>query len=125
MYRVLIVDDSSSARMLIRRCMEIGGIEVEKFFEAGNGKEALAVLSDQSADIVVTDLNMPFMDGRSLLKWIKNSPKLSSMPVVVISGTSNEAIREDLLGLGANSVLNKPISPSLLAETINPLLKKG
>ncbi|BCA79096.1 response regulator [Desulfuromonas sp. AOP6] len=124
MKRIVIADDSSTARMFIRRCLEIIGLRDETFVEAANGREALAHLKEAPTDLLVTDLNMPQMDGEALLKWIRANPKLSSLPVVVITSAGNPAKEARLLELGALRVINKPVTPTILVDTLGFLLKK-
>ena len=108
--RVLIVDDSSTARSIIRRTLEISGFEELEIGEASNGDEALQVLKENKYDLVFTDLNMPNMDGEQLLKRIKSSPKLNDIPVVVISSMTNESKENKLLSEHAAKIFPKPIS---------------
>ncbi len=84
MMKIIIVDDSTTARMIVRRCLEIAGFSDAEFIEAENGKEALALLKEHKVDFVISDLNMPVMDGEMLLKWMKASPKLTDIPLVVL-----------------------------------------
>lgn len=123
MKRILIVDDSSTARMFIRRCLEIAGCQNALFMEAPNGKEALAILKKETADFVVADMNMPEMDGKNLLRRIKASPKLNMLPVVIISSATNPAQEQELLALGAYAVLSKPVSPPQLLSAIGGLFE--
>jgi two-component system chemotaxis response regulator CheY len=116
--RVLIADDSATARMIIRRCLEITGCNQAEFMEARDGQEALEIARNNSVDLVVTDINMPNMDGVSLLKHIKASPRLNSMPVLVISSASNQARDVELLNGGAFAVVNKPVSPAAVAKAM-------
>ncbi len=122
MKRIVIADDSGTARMFIRRCLEIIGLRGAAFIEASNGKEALNLVKETPADLLVTDLNMPLMDGETLLKWIKGNPRLTDMPVVVISSVLNPAREADLRSLGAYAVIRKPVSPASLLEKLRPLL---
>jgi len=123
MKKILIVDDSTTARMVVRRCLEIVGFGDATFLEAANGKEALTILKQESADLVVTDLNMPVMDGETLLKWIKGSPKTHDIPVVMISSAGNAAKEKQVLDMGAHAVLGKPVSPEILRESIGDLME--
>ncbi len=109
MARILIVDDSSTARALIKRSLDICGVQDADFVEAGNGKEALSVLKEQTIDFVFTDLNMPEMDGTALLKRIKGSPKLNHLPVVIITSLKNQASEQSLIREHAAAVLAKPL----------------
>jgi len=120
--RIVIADDSGTARMVIRRCLEIVGLGEATFVEAPNGREALAELKKEPTDLLVTDLNMPVMDGETLLKWVKANPKLNEIPVLVITSAGNPAKEEELIGLGAIGVVKKPVSPPALLEKVEPLL---
>ncbi len=122
MKRIVIADDSGTARMVIRRCLEIIGLAEATFVETPNGKEALAELKKEPTDLLVTDLNMPVMDGETLLKWVKANPKLNEIPVLVITSAGNPAKEEELIGLGAIGVVKKPVSPPALLEKVEPLL---
>ncbi|APG23697.1 MAG: response regulator [Syntrophotalea acetylenica] len=123
MKRIVIADDSATARMVIRRCLEIIGLGDAGMVEVPNGREALARLKEEPADLLVTDLNMPIMDGETLLKWVKGSPKLNHVPVVVITSAGNPAKEALLSELGAFAVLDKPISPATLLKKLEPLMQ--
>jgi two-component system, chemotaxis family, chemotaxis protein CheY len=122
MKNIIIADDSATARMFIKRCLEIIGLGDAEFIEAEHGKAALAAAKDQVPDLLLTDLNMPVMDGETLLKWIKASPKLCELPVIVITSAGNPAKEAQLLELGARKVLNKPISPPMLMDALADFL---
>jgi two-component system chemotaxis response regulator CheY len=124
MNRIVIADDSATARMFIRRCLEIIGLGETEILEAENGREALSLVKEQATDLLLTDLNMPVMDGTALLKWVKGSPRLTELPVLVITSAGNAAKEAELCGLGAFGVLNKPVSPAALMEALKPLLEK-
>lgn len=116
--RILIVDDSVTARMMIRRCLEIAGFQNARFREASHGKEALTLLRQDGADLILTDLNMPEMDGKTLIRHIKSSPRLNLTPVIVISSITTEKEEEDLLSHGVAAVIRKPMSPMVIMEAI-------
>lgn len=122
MKRIIIADDSATARMFIKRCLEIVGLGDAEIVEAENGKEALAAAKAEPADLLLTDLNMPVMDGETLVKWVKASPKLCDMPIVVITSAGNPAKEAELLELGAHRVINKPVSPPLIMEALEQFL---
>lgn len=118
MANILIADDSAMARTVIRRCLEIAGFSDAVFFEAGDGKAALEVLQKNQINLLITDLNMPELDGTGLLKRIKASPRLTSIPVIVITSISNPARIQELKELGASEVMQKPISPASIARAM-------
>ncbi len=118
---ILIVDDSLSARMIIKQYLEIVGCQGAQFFEAGNGIKALEILKSNSVQLVVTDMNMPVMDGSQFLARLKASPKLNRIPVIIVSSAANKDNQERFLQFGANYVISKPVSPQLLHEAISSL----
>jgi two-component system chemotaxis response regulator CheY len=125
MKRIIIADDSGTARMFIKRCFEISGCHNAKFIEAENGLEAIEHLKKAPADLVVTDLHMPEMDGTELLKRIKSSPRFHETPVIIISSAANPKKVEELKKLLALAVLSKPVSPASVSAAIEPLLKNS
>jgi two-component system chemotaxis response regulator CheY len=117
--RILVVDDSIAARNVVKRALEICGIESDAVTEAVNGRDALDKLKEDSCfSLVITDLNMPGMDGEQLLKRIKASPKLNEIPVIVISSMANPSKESKLLRENASKILSKPISLPDLQEFI-------
>lgn len=114
--RIVIADDSSTARAMIKRCLMMIGFEGATVVEAENGRVALSLLREEATDLLLTDLNMPVMDGAVLLKWVKNTDKLEHIPVVVITSAGNPAKEAELIMAGANSVMNKPVNPTTLTE---------
>lgn len=127
MERIIIADDSETARMFIRRCLEIIGLRDAQFLEAANGRDALQLAKEQLAkgepvDLMVSDLNMPVMDGVTLLKWIKTSPRLVQLPVLIITSAGNPAKEQELMEQGALAVLNKPVSPANLLKALGPMI---
>ena len=122
MKRIIIADDSTTARMFIKRCLQIIGLGDVEMIEAEHGKEALAAAKAQDVDLLLTDLNMPVMDGETLIKWVKASPKLGDLPVIVITSAGNPAKEAQLLELGAHRVLNKPVSPPMMMDALADFL---
>ncbi|MBD1401587.1 response regulator [Pelovirga terrestris] len=122
MKRIIIADDSATARMFIKRCLQIVGLGDAEFVEAEDGKQALDAAKEQPADLLLTDLNMPVMDGQTLVKWVKASPKLCGMPIIVITSAGNPAKEAQLLELGAYRVLNKPVSPPIMMDALQDFL---
>lgn len=122
---VIIADDSATARMIIRRCLEIAGYREATFLEARDGREALQLAHANQTDLLVTDINMPNMDGVSLLKKIKASPTLNTLPVMVISSASNPARAAELFSQGAFAVVNKPVSPVSVAQALKIFTAKN
>ncbi len=123
--RVLIVDDSPAMRGFIRRVVELSGLEVAAFLQAGDGLEALALLARQPVDVILTDINMPGMDGGQLVQHLRRDEKLSAIPVVVVStDATSERVRQ-MLALGARGYVTKPFSPEMLRAELDRVLESA
>lgn len=116
--KVLIVDDSSTSRMITRRCLEMASGDPMTFLEAPDGAEALSVLENESVDLIITDINMPKMDGMTFVWKVKLNERLENTPILVLSSMKNERMETALLGLGVTSFIQKPISPAKVAEYV-------
>jgi len=84
-FNVLIVDDSNAMRSVIRKVIQLSGFRMDHCYEAGNGKQALEVLSGEWIDVILSDIHMPEMDGFELLKAIHQHEVFQNIPVIVIS----------------------------------------
>lgn len=115
---VLIVDDSPAMRAFVRRTLEASGLRLGACFEAANGAEALQLLEDQRVDAVLTDINMPQMDGEEFLRRLAAHDLLHRVPVWVISTDRTEGRMHRMLTLGARGYVTKPFSPEILREAI-------
>lgn len=118
MKRIIVADDSATARMFIKRCLQIIGFGDADIVEAADGKQALEAAKKEATDLLLTDLNMPVMDGETLVKWVKASPKLCEMPIIVITSAGNPAKEAQLLELGAHRVISKPVSPPVMMDAL-------
>jgi two-component system chemotaxis response regulator CheY len=114
--RVLLVDDSPSARKFMRRVLENLGIE--RFIEAENGRQAVSVLADTQVDLVVTDYNMPEMDGRELVEYIRRQSWQNSVPVLMITSESNEARLAAVQESGVSGICDKPFEPAVIKRLL-------
>ena len=115
---VLIVDDSPAMRSFIRRVLDLSGLEVGLCLEASNGEEALRLLEDNWVDAVLTDINMPQMDGEELLRRMSVHEVLRSIPVLVVSTDRTEGRIQKMLTLGAKGYVTKPFAPETLREEL-------
>jgi len=122
-HQILIVDDSAMARTIIKRSVEICGVENAVFYEAGDGKEAMEVVKNQKIDLVFTDINMPNMNGEQLLIRLKSSPKWFEIPVVVITSLNNPANEKKLITEHATAVISKPVTIPAIHEVLSEILK--
>jgi two-component system chemotaxis response regulator CheY len=121
-YNVLIVDDSPAMRLFVRRVVDISGIDRGACFEAGNGEEALAVLRKESVDVVLSDINMPVMDGEQFLRQMEEDEKLRAVPVIVVSTDRTETRVDRMISLGARGYITKPFLPQTLRGEIEKVL---
>ncbi|MFH2045459.1 MAG: response regulator [Pseudomonadota bacterium] len=121
-FNVLIVDDSSSMRAVIKKVIKVSGFNVGNYFEAGDGMEALKVLETDWIDIVLSDINMPNMDGLSFLSEIKKNELFNSIPVVMITTEGSEETIQESMKLGASGYIKKPFSPADIKNTLSGLL---
>lgn len=116
--RIMIVDDSSTSRMIIKRCFCIAGYEKSQYFEAEDGLAALNLLKDQQVDLIVSDLNMPRMDGATFIRRLKMKEDMSQIPVLVISSIGNDKVKDDLAGPNLLAVIRKPLSPTKVLDAL-------
>ncbi|HEV3201242.1 MAG TPA: response regulator [Bryobacteraceae bacterium] len=121
-YRVLIVDDSPAMRSFVRRVMQLSGFELSACFEASNGQEALELLRQEWVDAILTDINMPGVDGEAFLQRLTGDEVLRSIPVIVISTDATRNRIERLLSLGARSYITKPFLPETLRAELETTL---
>ncbi len=117
---VLIVDDSSMTRSIIRTAVEdIGDLET---VEVASGFEALRILPSTGFDLIITDINMPDINGLELINFIKKDPRFDSIPLVIISTEKSEEDKQRGLRIGADSYLTKPFTAEEVQDTIRALL---
>jgi two-component system chemotaxis response regulator CheY len=121
-FNVLIIDDSPAMRKFIRRVLALSGVEIGECLDAGDGQEALNVLQANWVDIVLTDINMPNMNGEQFMEKMAGDPLLSSIPVLVVSTDRSDARMKRMLGLGAKDYLTKPFLPEQLGGVLGKLL---
>ncbi len=114
--RVLVVDDSETVRMFIFFHL-IKLLPGAQLIEAVNGVDALEKLKQQDCDLVLTDMNMPEMDGAGFISAVRNELK-KDMPIVVITTKGEQKDREQGLALGANGYITKPLNILKFRETI-------
>ena len=124
MSRILSVEDSPTMRSLLTSSLE----ELEgpvKITEVESGFEALRQLPRASFDLIVTDINMPDINGLELVSFVKNNAAYREIPLVIVSTEGSERDREKGLGLGADAYLVKPFEPEALRDLARALLGRG
>jgi two-component system chemotaxis response regulator CheY len=121
-YNILIVDDSFPMRAVIKKVIKASGFDIGELLEAGNGKEALQVMDQQWLDLVLTDYNMPDMNGLELLKAMKASDTLADIPVVMVTTEGSDLRVEEFRSQGAVAYIKKPFTPEQIKSHLNQIL---
>jgi len=103
---------------MIKKVIKLSGFQVKDIFEASNGREGLDVLSQNWIDVVLTDINMPEMNGIEFLKNIRDSELFSNIPVVLITTEGSEAKVQEAYSLGANGYVTKPFTPETIKDVL-------
>ncbi len=119
-YKVLVVEDSPTMRQLIAFALKrIRGFQI---VEANDGVDGLKKLSAHKFDLIVTDINMPIMDGLKLVSMVRNDPNYKETPIIVVTTEGASEDRERALALGANEYITKPIQTMQILETVKKLM---
>jgi two-component system chemotaxis response regulator CheY len=121
--RVLIVDDSAVMRKIVERCLRQAGIELKEVIEAGNGAEGLAAVQGGAMDLILSDINMPTMDGLEFLQGLRGMENAKNTPVVMITTEGSESRVVEALSAGARGYIRKPFTPDNIKERVTPLLE--
>ncbi len=121
-YTILIVDDSSIVRAMVKKSIGMAGLPISKVVEAANGREALEVLSREWVDIVFADLNMPEMNGAELVEKMSQDATLVSTPVVIVSSEHSQARIDELKAKGIRAYIKKPFRPEGFREVVESVL---
>lgn len=112
--KILIVDDSATMRCMVRNALET---DCHDIVEAHDGRDALTVIDDASPDLVITDVNMPHMDGLSLIRALREQPRFRFTPILVLTTESGDDVMKEGREAGATGWLVKPFHPEQLRQT--------
>jgi two-component system chemotaxis response regulator CheY len=119
---VLIVDDSAAIRKILQRVLRQADVPIGQVLEAGDGREALTVLSSNSVGLILSDINMPNMDGLQLLAQLKATASTSAIPVVMITTEGSQAKVMEAVQLGAAGYVRKPFTAEQIKEKLTGLI---
>ena len=119
---VLIIDDSNTMRKIVTRSLRQAGFEFDKILEAGDGQEALQVLAGEKVDLILSDINMPNMDGVEFLRNKSADEALKGIPVVMITTESGSDILKEALALGAAGAIKKPFTPDQVQAVLGTVI---
>ena len=120
--KVLIIDDSNTMRKIISRSLRQAGLEFETILEAGDGQAALDLLGQEKPDIILSDINMPNMNGIEFLKKKADNDSIKDIPVVMITTESGNDIINEAMTLGAKGSIKKPFTPDQIQSTLGSLV---
>jgi two-component system, chemotaxis family, chemotaxis protein CheY len=123
-YNVLIVDDSQTMRQVIRKTVMLSGFDVGEFWEAGDGQEALETLHGHFIDLILTDLNMPRMNGLELLRELAKDELYRKIPVVLVTTEGTEQAIAQARALGIREYVHKPFYPEIMRDVLNRIMEK-
>ena len=119
---VLIVDDSAAIRKILQRVLGQANVPISQVFEAGDGMEALSVLRSQRVGLILSDINMPNMDGLQFLSSVRAVEEWKSIPVVMITTEGSHARVMEAVQLGASGYVRKPFTPDQIKEKLAGLI---
>lgn len=114
--RVMIVDDQASMRAMIRRALEDYGFRDVR--DTPGGEEALAAVRADRVHLIISDFNMPGMDGLGLLEAVRQDPVIGKTVFIMLTGSADREIVQKAAALGVNNYLVKPFAPASLKEKI-------
>lgn len=115
---ILIVDDSVAIRKILQRVLGKAEVPLGNVFEAGDGQEALAVLERQKVGLVLSDINMPNMDGLEFLRQVKANGTLKEVPIVMVTTEGSKAKVMEAVELGAAGYVRKPFTAEQIKEKL-------
>jgi len=121
--RALIVDDSSVMRKIVERALRQAGLDAMVVYEAGSGTEAIDLLRAQEVDLILSDINMPSMDGLEFLRQMRAQNLAQGVPVVMITTESSEEHVKQAIQAGARGYIRKPFTADQVKERVLPLLQ--
>ncbi len=121
--RALIVDDSSVMRKIVERALRQAGLDALVVHEAGSGAEGLEMLKANPVDLILSDINMPIMDGLETLRQIRAPNLAQGVPVVMITTESSEEHVKQAIQSGAQGYIRKPFTAEQVKERVLPLVK--
>lgn len=120
---VLIVDDSAAIRKILQRVLGQASVPISQVFEAGDGQEALNVLKDNKVGLILSDINMPVMDGLQFLSQVRAVEDWKSIPFMMITTEGSHARVMEAVQLGASGYVRKPFTPDQIKEKLAGLVE--
>jgi two-component system chemotaxis response regulator CheY len=122
--KVLVVDDSAVARRVVIKTLEMSGAAISGIVQAADGAQGLAAVARENPDLVITDLNMPVMDGIEMLGRLREAPETAELPVIVVSTEGSETRLAQVCAAHA-AFVRKPFTPEQLVRAVIAAIKGG
>jgi two-component system, chemotaxis family, chemotaxis protein CheY len=124
-FNILIVDDSNSIRAVIKKIVMLSGFQMDKCIEAGNGKQALDLLADNWVDVIISDINMPEVNGLELLDRLAQNETLKEIPVIMITTEGSDQRMKEAFARGAKGFIKKPFLPEEIKKVLYEVIGVG
>lgn len=124
-FNILVADDSATMRAVVKKTVEMAGVPIGSFFEAANGAQALELLENNWIDVVLSDINMPVMNGMELLRKAKQDEDLRHIPLIFITTESSQARMDEARTMGAAGYIKKPFQPETIKNILYEVLEKA
>jgi len=118
---VLVVDDCRTTKKIVSLYLNNAGL---KTITAGNGVEAIEKLVTSEVDIIISDLNMPQMDGAGLVEWVRSNPSYRDIPFIILTTENDNLRKSELIRKGASAFLSKPITKENLVEEVTRISER-
>jgi len=124
-FNVLIVDDSNSIRTVIKKIVTISGFQMDNCLEAGNGREAMELLAHNWVDVIISDINMPEVNGLEFLELLAKNETLKEIPVIMITTEGSDQRMKEAFARGAKGFIKKPFLPEEIKKVLYEVIGVG
>ncbi len=118
--RVLVVDDSSTARNFI--CKTLQKLGIQQLTQVNSGKKAIETLNEQSFDLIVTDYNMPEMDGKALTEFVRTNTELTHIPILMVTSEKSQAVLSGIYQVGVSAICSKPFEVNQVRDLLTKIM---
>jgi two-component system, chemotaxis family, chemotaxis protein CheY len=124
-FNVLIVDDSNAMRAVIKKIITMSGFQMDQCLDAANGKEAMDVLSQNWVDVIISDINMPVVNGLEMLDQLQKSDTLKEIPVIMVTTEGSSERMQEAYKRGAKGFIKKPFLPDDIRKILYQVIGVG
>jgi len=124
-FNVLIVDDSNSIRAVVKKIVTLSGFQMDTCLEAGNGRQAMELLADNWVDVIISDINMPEVNGLELLDLLSKNETLKEIPVIMITTEGSDQRMKEAFARGAKGFIRKPFLPEEIKKVLYEVIGVG